>query len=100
VLASCDPHRECIWEEEAAGLWDFKEGTVGGRMAHLTLAELSTTVMGHPLSIRPSDGFECLALQDPTLEISANSLRRRKVKYTIHWSKAVAMDSHLDLAVD
>jgi len=48
VLRWCDPHLERIWEEasdadEAKLLisCDFKEGTVGWRMAHLMLAELS-----------------------------------------------------------
>jgi hypothetical protein len=48
VLRWCDPHRERIWEEASDAdetklliSRDFKEGTVGWRMAHLTLAELS-----------------------------------------------------------
>jgi len=48
ALGWCDPHRERIWDEasgpeETKLLFsrDFKEGTVGWRMAHLTLAELS-----------------------------------------------------------
>jgi hypothetical protein len=48
VLAWCDPHRERIWEEASDAdetklliARDFKEGTVGWRMVHLTLAELS-----------------------------------------------------------
>ena len=48
VLAWCDPHRERIWEEASDAdetkilvSRDFKEGTVGWRMAHLTLTELS-----------------------------------------------------------
>jgi len=47
-LAECDPHRERIWEEASDAeetklliARDFKEGTVGSRMAHLTLTELS-----------------------------------------------------------
>ena len=48
VLQWCDPHREHIWEEASDAdetklliSRDYKEGTVGWRMAHLTLAELS-----------------------------------------------------------
>jgi hypothetical protein len=48
VLRWCDPHQECIWEEASDAdetklliSRDYKEGTVGWRMAHLTLAELS-----------------------------------------------------------
>jgi len=48
VLGWCDPHRERIWQEASDAdetklliARDFKEGTVGWRMAHLTLAELS-----------------------------------------------------------
>ena len=48
VLAWCDPHRERIWEEASDAdetklliARDYKEGTVGWRMAHLSLAELS-----------------------------------------------------------
>jgi len=48
VLHWCDPHREHIWEEASDAdetklliARDFKEGTMGWRMAHLTLAELS-----------------------------------------------------------
>jgi hypothetical protein len=48
ALRWCDPHRERIWEEASDAdetklliARDFKEGTVGWRMAHLTLAELS-----------------------------------------------------------
>ena len=48
VLRWCDPHRERIWEEASDAdetkpliARDFKEGPVGWRMAHLTLAELS-----------------------------------------------------------
>ena len=48
VLAWCDPHRERIWEEASDAdetklliSRDYKQGTVGWRMAHLTLAELS-----------------------------------------------------------
>ena len=47
ALAWCDPHREHIWEEASDAdesklliSRDYKEGTVGWRMAHLTLAEL------------------------------------------------------------
>jgi len=48
VLAWCDPHRERIWEEASDAdetkllSRDYKQGTVGWRMAHLTLAELSS----------------------------------------------------------
>ncbi|MDP9113129.1 MAG: hypothetical protein M3O20_05550 [Acidobacteriota bacterium] len=48
VFGWCDPHRERIWVEASDAdetklliSRDFKEGTVGWRMAHLTLAELS-----------------------------------------------------------
>jgi len=48
VLRWCDPHRERRWEEVSDAdetklliSHDYKEGTVGWRMAHLTLAELS-----------------------------------------------------------
>ena len=48
VLSWCDPHRERIWEEASDAdetklliSREYKEGTVGWRMAHLTLAELS-----------------------------------------------------------
>ena len=48
VLGWCDPHRERIWEEASDAdetklliSRDFKEGTVGWRMAQLTLAALS-----------------------------------------------------------
>jgi hypothetical protein len=48
ALCRCDPHRERIWEEASDAdetrvlvARDFKEGTVGWRIAHLTLAELS-----------------------------------------------------------
>jgi len=48
ALAWCDPQGERIWEEVSDAdesklliSRDFKEGTVGWRMAHLTLAELS-----------------------------------------------------------
>ena len=48
ALRWCDPHRERIWEEASDAdetklliSRDFKKGTVGWRMAHLTLAELS-----------------------------------------------------------
>ena len=48
VLAWCDPHRERIWEEASDAdetkllvSRNFKKGTVGWRMAHLTVAELS-----------------------------------------------------------
>ena len=47
VLAWCDPHREHIWEEASDAdetklliSRDYKQGTLGWRMAHLTLAEL------------------------------------------------------------
>ena len=47
ALRWCDPHRERIWEEASDAdetrlliARDFREGTVGWRMAHLTLAEL------------------------------------------------------------
>ena len=49
ALGWCDPHRERIWEEVSDAdetklliARDFKEGTVGWRMAHLALGELST----------------------------------------------------------
>ena len=49
ALAWCDPHRKCIWEEASDAdetklliSRDYKDGTVGWRMAHLTLAELSS----------------------------------------------------------
>jgi hypothetical protein len=48
VLRWYDPHRERIWEEASDAdetklliSRDYKPGTVGWRMAHLTLAELS-----------------------------------------------------------
>jgi len=48
VFGWCDPHGERIWEEASDAdetklliSRDFKEGTVGWRMAHLMLAELS-----------------------------------------------------------
>ena len=48
VLRWCDPHREHIWEEASDAdetklliSRDYKQGTVGWRMAHFTLAELS-----------------------------------------------------------
>jgi hypothetical protein len=47
ALAWCDPHRESVWEEASDAdetklliSRDYKEGTVGWRMAHLTLTEL------------------------------------------------------------
>jgi len=47
VFGWCDPHRERAWEEASDAdetklliSREFKEGTVGWRMAHLTLAEL------------------------------------------------------------
>ena len=47
VFGGCDPHRERIWEEASDAdeiklliSRDFKEGTTGWRMAHLTLVEL------------------------------------------------------------
>ena len=56
VLRWCDPHREHIWEEASDAdetklliARDFKEGTVGWRMAHLTLAELSALEKDGPL---------------------------------------------------
>ena len=51
VFGWCDPHRERIWEEASDAdetklliSRDFKEGTVGWRMAHLTLAELGAAM--------------------------------------------------------
>ncbi len=51
ALGWCDPHREHIWEEPSDAdeskllvSRDFKEGTVGWRMAHLTLAELGAAM--------------------------------------------------------
>ena len=51
ALAWCDPHREHIWEEASDAdetkllvSRDYKEGTVGWRMPHLTLAELSAAM--------------------------------------------------------
>jgi hypothetical protein len=48
ALRWCDPHRGHIWEEASDAdetklliSRDYREGTVGWRMAHLTLAELS-----------------------------------------------------------
>jgi len=46
TLRWCDPHRERIWEEASDETKllisrDYKEGTVGWRMAHLTLGELA-----------------------------------------------------------
>ncbi len=48
ALNWCDGHRERIWEEVSDAdetklliSRDYKEGTVGWRMAHLTLAELA-----------------------------------------------------------
>jgi hypothetical protein len=46
VLRWCDPHREHIWEEASDAdetklliSRDYKEGTVGWRMAHRTIGE-------------------------------------------------------------
>jgi hypothetical protein len=51
VFGWCDTHRERIWEEVSDAdettlliSRDFKEGTVGWRMAHLTLAELGAVI--------------------------------------------------------
>ncbi len=49
ALRWCDPHQECVWEEASDAdetklliSRDYREGTVAWRMAHLTLAELSS----------------------------------------------------------
>ena len=51
VFGWCDPFRERVWEEASDAdetklmiSRDFKEGTVGWRMAHLTLAELGAAM--------------------------------------------------------
>jgi hypothetical protein len=53
VLGWCDPHGERIWEEASDAdetkllvSRNFKQGTVGWRMANLTLAELGAAMAG------------------------------------------------------